>query len=153
VLFPPSTPFELLHPPREDDTYSTTDNITHDLIRWFTNGCYRVLASVFGMREIPRSACEFMDEVLPAIRNKGLGEVEFVQHPGEVVAFPAGWWHAVVNLDATIAVTESFGMERDSDRIIAALQKGGNTEYAEVISQQLVKEGKPMTDNTADKLT
>jgi hypothetical protein len=70
--------------------------------------------------------------------------VEFIQHPGEVVAFPAGWWHAVVNLDATIAVTESFGMERDSNRIIAALQKGGNTEYAEVISQQLVKEGKPI---------
>lgn len=74
-----------------------------------------------------------MDEVLPSLRNKGLGEVELIQHPGEVVAFPAGWWHAVVNLDATIAVTESFGHERDIDAIVSALDSKGLQEYSKLV--------------------
>jgi hypothetical protein len=92
-----------------------------------------MIAWVFNIREVPRSACEFMDEVLPCLRNRGLGEIELIQHPGEVVAFPAGWWHAVVNLDATIAVTESFGHERDKAEIVAALTRGGAIAYAKTV--------------------
>ena len=93
VLFPPSVPHATLHPPRRDLLGRTA--------RWL------------GVGELPRSAAQFMDEVLPSLRSAGLGHVEMLQAPGEVVTFPAGWWHAVVNLTPTIAVTESFGRPCD----------------------------------------
>lgn len=110
VLFPPSVPHATLHPPRQD-RFS------------------RALLWLFGA-EPPRSAAAFMDEVLPSLRRENLGHIELLQQPGEVVAFPAGWWHAVVNLTPTIAVTESFGRPRDLHTILAKLRENGLTALA-----------------------
>lgn len=118
ALFPPSVDRETLHPPR-------TDYVGR-------------LAALFGIA-LPRGATAFMEEVLPNLRGRGLGEVELVQAPGEVVAFPAGWWHAVVNLDATLAVTESYGRSCDLASILDKLRRGGLGAFATVVEAEAAR--------------
>eukprot|EP01066_Platyproteum_vivax_P016863 Platyproteum_vivax@DN7243_c0_g1_i2.p1 len=55
-------------------------------------------------------AIMWFDNILPRIRAKtpDLPIIEGVQQPGWVIFVPPKWWHAVVNLDDTIAVTQNF---------------------------------------------
>eukprot|EP00941_MAST-03F_sp_MAST-3F-sp1_P006027 g6027.t1 len=55
-------------------------------------------------------AIDYFYRILPRIR-KAYPEVpctQFVQYPGETVFIPGGWWHAVLNLDCTVAVTQNY---------------------------------------------
>ena len=74
-----------------------------------------------------RSGKITLTEFVSVCRRHGksvLGEVELLQRPGEVVAFPAGWWHAVVTNDRCVVVNWWWTHNKELFDEMARVQKG-----------------------------
>lgn len=55
-------------------------------------------------------AIDYFDLLLPRIKseNPGIHLLEGLQGPGDLIFVPGGWWHGVVNLEDSIAVTQNY---------------------------------------------
>ena len=65
-------------------------------------------------------AIMYMQEIFPRLKQKygdELKEMWFIQKPGDLVFIPGGWWHAVVNLDDTIAITQNYCNSVNFERV------------------------------------
>lgn len=71
---------------------------------------------VSGKKHVKRDeddeAVNYFMDLLPRLKAASSREtlrcVEFMQEPGETVFIPGGWWHAVLNVEDSVAVTQNF---------------------------------------------
>ena len=76
-------------------------------------------------------AIHYFDFIWPRLKgleNHDQGKIptiiECIQYPGETMFVPGGWWHAVINLDNTIAITENVCNEGNFERVWTLTRKG-----------------------------
>ena len=69
----------------------------------------------------PLSIAEWLLEFHAKARTT-YGCVEGICHAGEVLHVPSGWWHLVVNLSPSIAITQNFVPEAHLSNVVAFLK-------------------------------
>jgi histone arginine demethylase JMJD6 len=70
-------------------------------------------------------AVHWFTEVLPRVRediaalrlDPPVVQFELVQRPGQTIFVPSHWWHAVLNLQDTVAITQNFATEQNFENI------------------------------------
>jgi histone arginine demethylase JMJD6 len=72
-------------------------------------------------------AIHWFSRVLPKIIEEGgktMEAYEFIQRPGDTIFIPGGWWHAVLNIDDTVAVTQNFASTACFEKVWLDARKG-----------------------------
>eukprot|EP00030_Apusomonadida_sp_AF-17_P008040 a845885_49.p1 GENE.a845885_49~~a845885_49.p1 ORF type:complete len:413 (+),score=118.15 a845885_49:106-1239(+) len=80
-----------------------------------------------------QSAMEWIRKTLPYLAEHARPQL-CVQQPGEIIFVPHGWWHMVLNLDDTVALTKNFIDENNYREMLASMLAAAekNRGYAEV---------------------
>ena len=82
------------------------------------------------------TVAEWFATVLPALREKHPSYVRTLLQPaGSIVYFPPHVWHCVMNIQDSVAVTESYVARRDFNRSVARARAEVRTEREEMITE------------------
>jgi len=94
-------------------------------------------AAAGGEAAHPYSADEWFRMIYPRLGEGAAGGVptfkkrwEVTQCAGEIVYVPKNWWHAVLNLELTVAVTQNFGFAPTPAKVATGAEDGGEEERA-----------------------
>jgi histone arginine demethylase JMJD6 len=77
---------------------------------------------------VEREAASWFTHVWPRTQAPGwpasAAPIDVVQGPGETMFVPGGWWHCVMNLDLTVAVTQNFCSSANFPAVWRAARRG-----------------------------
>lgn len=64
----------------------------------------------------------YFDTILPRL-SRSQQPLECMQRAGDVMFVPSGWWHAVLNIDHTVAITENFATSVHIEQVLKELDR------------------------------
>ena len=92
----------------------------------------------------PASLMEWFMNYYSALESIKEHVIECITRPGDLIFVPSGWWHTVINLESTTAITQNYVSERNLVHVVDFLktkkdQISGLTccEKAETLGEQL----------------
>ena len=75
------------------------------------------------------SPMEWFANILPTLASEKK-PLECIMRTGDTIFVPSGWWHAVINLEVTIAVTENWAGNFNVEQVMAELLKRPRTQMS-----------------------
>ena len=136
VLFPPDTPAAAIAYFENDPNQSTLQSVV-----WFEEWwCGQKIL------EWNRNARETNPEQTTTV----IRYVEFLQKPGETIYVPAGWPHLVLNIEASVAVTQNYATEYPTFRQFwNAVETQGSSIQREMLYESLIQERPELVNSLA----
>ena len=98
-------------------------------------------------------AVNYFADIMPRIQRFHGHEIEwieFIQYPGQTVFVPSGWWHAVFNLEDTIAVTQNFCSYANFEKVWIKTRSGRKRMAVKWLEQ--LKQAHPALADIAEAL-
>ncbi len=77
----------------------------------------------FGEVATTLSAVEWFVDFYAQLREQGVPALECVQRPGDVIFVPHGWFHIVLNLESTVALTHNYVSETNLPHVMRFLDE------------------------------
>jgi hypothetical protein len=72
--------------------------------------------------------------------NEEYQPMEIIQRPGDLVFIPSGWYHMVINLEESVAVTQNFVNEHNLLRVLKFLKNKPDKRLWKLFSEKLQRQ-------------
>jgi hypothetical protein len=77
-------------------------------------------------------------EIYPHLPSHALPPMEFIQEAGDFLFVPSGWWHTVLNLTDSVAVTQNFVNLENLDAVVFTMMREGREKLIEFWKRRLM---------------
>jgi len=118
------------------------NTLLYGIKKWalFPPGTDEEYLKELGIKEYSKKPSTYWwQDIVPKLP-PNIGMMECIQYPGETIYVPAGWWHVVLNLDFTIAITENLLISKNLPQVWGELKSNWTkfTDYLEETQPDLV---------------
>ena len=122
ILFPPHIPPPGVFPSKDGGAVETPVSV----MEWFFN-FYKRAQSLMHQSGQERGGKGTKNEQIKEEEGMRMMPMEGVVNEGELIYVPRGWWHCVLNLEDSIALTHNFCSARGLPEVLKCLQESPHT--------------------------